>query len=118
MQESRWDIPLHVDDHEAVNIYIDIYAYYVESTSTEELWKFLHCVTGSSVVTYKGIEVCFNSMQGLARWPVAHACSCTMQFPVTYVTYLEFVNDIKSILMSNDDLTWIMDALGGLDMIC
>lgn len=84
---------------------------YVESMEPEELRRFLRFVTGSSTLTSVGINVCFNSLQGLARRPIAHTCSCTIELPVTYVTYLEFLNEFRGILMSGDDSTWIMDAL-------
>ena len=84
---------------------------YVESMEPEELRRFLRFVTGSSTLTCEGINVCFNSTQGLARRPIAHTCSCTVELPVTYVTYLEFLNEFRSILMSGDDSTWIMDSM-------
>ena len=65
----------------------------------------------SSTLTSEGINVCFNSMQGLAHRPIAHMCSCMIELPVTYVTYLEFLNEFRSILMSGDDFVWIMNAL-------
>lgn len=48
------------------------------------LRQLLRYVTGSSVCTGKGLKVTFNHLEGLARRPIAHACACTLELPVTY----------------------------------
>ena len=84
---------------------------YIESMSNEELRNFLRFVTGSSVLTSQGIKVNFNSLDGLARRPIAHTCDCTLELSMNYQTYLEFSNEFRGILLSDDPVAWIMDAL-------
>ena len=49
---------------------------YVGSLSKNKLSLFLRYVTGSTVCSQKGIQITFNKLEGLARRPIAHTCSC------------------------------------------
>lgn len=91
-----------------------VYGYlyqYISCMSAEELRRFLRFVTGSSALTGEGLNITFNSLQGISRRPIAHTCSNTLELPTSYSTYLDFVNEFRAILLSNDDLTWIMDSV-------
>ena len=57
---------------------------------TAELKLFLQFVTGSSVCIAPKITVTFNSVDGLARHPIAHTCDFTIELPITYVNYDDF----------------------------
>ena len=70
---------------------------YIGNLNTDELRLFMRFITGSSVCLGKEILVTFNSMSGLGRHPLAHACSCTIELPTTYATYPEFVHDFECI---------------------
>ena len=53
----------------------------------------------------------FNRLDGLARRPISHTCSCTRELSVTYSTFLEFEAAFRNILSSPEYITWIMDAV-------
>ena len=74
-----------------------------------EVRNFLRFVTGSSALVVDEIKVTFNGLSGLCRRPIAHTCSCTLELPASYSTYLEFAQEFDAILTS--ELSWIMDAL-------
>ena len=73
-----------------------------------EVRNFLRFVTGSSTLVDE-IKVTFNGLSGLSRRPIAHTCSCTLELPVSYATYLEFAQEFDAIFTR--ELSWIMDAL-------
>ena len=82
---------------------------YVGNMSVREVRHFLRFVTGSSALVVDEIRVTFNGLTGIARRPIAHTCSCTLELPVSYSTYLEFSQEFNAIL--NSELPWIMDVL-------
>ena len=52
---------------------------FVGSMDSDQLLKFLHFVTGSTVTpVVKGIKVCFNTTKGLSCVPTASTCSNTL----------------------------------------
>ena len=77
----------------------------------KELRQFLRFVTGSSVMITKSIKVHFNSLKGIiiARRPISHTCSCTLELPTSYVSFLEFEKEFSLVLASED--AWAMDAI-------
>ncbi len=77
--------------------------------TSEEVQRFLRFVTGSSVSVGKGISVTFNSLEGAARRPIAHTCSCELELSQNYSSSIEFATELKQIL--SNDLSWIMDAI-------
>ena len=79
----------------------------VGDMKAQELAAFLRFVTGSSVCLGKKITVLFSDLTGLARRPIVHTCDCLLELPVTYVSYLEFTAEFKSILCSAEH-TWCM----------
>lgn len=82
---------------------------YVGNMRNAEVRNFLRFVTGSSALVVDQIKLTFNGLSGLSRRPIAHTCSCTLELPVSYATYLEFAQEFDSIL--TNELSWIMDAL-------
>ena len=66
---------------------------YIGSMTQDELHKFLRFVTGSSIMP-TSLIVTFNSESGLACRPIGHTCSNTIELSSTYVTYLEFIEEI------------------------
>ena len=61
------------------------------------------------------IKVTFNSLDGFARIPFSHTCTCTFEISTTYITYPEFKEDF-SILLASDIVAggksfWAMDAV-------
>ena len=74
---------------------------------SQELAAFLRFVTGSSICLGKNITVSFSNLSGLARIPVVHTCDCLLELPVSYVSYLDFTAEFKSILCNNEH-TWCM----------
>jgi len=56
------------------------------------------------------IYVTFNNLHDFAKQPIAHtSCSCTVELPTSYATYLEFGQEFSRILSSK--AVWAMDAL-------
>ncbi len=75
----------------------------------DELSNFLRYVTGSCVPLEEPIKVSFNSLSGLARRPIAHMCACRLELSTTYITFIEFETEFKSVL--NSEYAWIMDSV-------
>ena len=84
---------------------------FIGNMKSEELRRFLRFVTGTSVLLPEGIIICFNSNSGLMRRPIVHTCSCSLELPTTYVSYLDFEHEFHTILSSDDEYTWMMDAV-------
>ena len=89
-----------------------VFEYLLQSIGTfqtEEQAKFLRFVTGSSVFIDRQILVTFNSLSGLARRPIAHCCSCTLELSSEYDSYFEFSQEMKMVV--NDQSAFIMNAM-------
>jgi len=76
----------------------------------EEVQKFLRFVTGSSVCISQSIKVTFNSLSGLARRPISHTCTSTLELSPSYVSYLDFSTEFSSVL-SQEDFCWKKDSM-------
>lgn len=87
---------------------------YIGNLRVAELERFLRFVCGSSVCPDE-INVTFNSVSGLARRPIGHTCSYTLELSTMYPSYLEFENELNQILAAahhdDADWTWRMDAV-------
>ena len=83
---------------------------YIGSMKAEELSLFLRFVTGSSVCSAQRISITFNSLSGLARRPISHTCSNTLELSTTYSTFPEFVAEFQAIL-TDPIVTWYMDGI-------
>ena len=84
---------------------------YIGNMKDDELQNFLRYVTGFSVVSTKAITVSFNALDGLARRPIGHTCTHTIELSTAYVSYMDFSTEFQSILCSNDEFVWMMDAI-------
>lgn len=82
---------------------------YIGNMRLDELRDFLRFVTGCSVCTAAGITVNFNALEGFARRPVVHTCSCTLELSTTYENYMEFASDFDTIIKNQE--YWQMDAI-------
>jgi len=82
---------------------------YVGNLSVTDARCFLRFTTGSSVCVTQPIYVVFNNLMGLARRPIGHTCSCTLEHSHSYATYLDFAQEFQTILSSDD--SWCMDAI-------
>lgn len=78
---------------------------YIGNLSKNKLALFLRYVTGSCVCTIGGVTVTFNALTGLGRRPIAHTCSCTLELPATYETYVEFESEMDNVLSNKDSFT-------------
>ena len=56
----------------------------VGNMKQDELSRFLRFVTGSSVVSEKRINIRFNKLEGIARRPITHTCSCLLELSTSY----------------------------------
>lgn len=83
---------------------------FVGNLTQSELCTFLRFITGSFVAGAGSIIITFNRLDGLARRPISHTCSCTLELPVTYSTFMEFDSEFRCVL-SNPDYSWRMDAV-------
>ena len=89
-----------------------IYGYLIQmigSMMQDDLRTLLRFITGSSVCLSKKISISFNSLSGFARRPIAHTCDCNLELSVSYVTYLEFVAELKTVLSTEE--CWYMDGI-------
>ena len=83
---------------------------YIGNMNNAEARRFLRYTTGSSVLISQRISVTFNGLTGLARRPIGHTCGCILELPSTYLSYVEFEDEFKSIL-SDDEYAWEMQAI-------
>ena len=85
---------------------------FVGSMNQDELRAFVRFVTGASVCMTQSIKVTFNGLDGLARRPIGHSCSSTLELSTTYATFPELVSEFRSVIShTHDNYNWIMDAL-------
>ena len=78
----------------------------------EDLRNFLRFVTGASVCVATKINIQFNHLSGFARRPISHTCDFTLDLPIEYSNYDDFLNDFKPILLdTKNEFTWLIDAL-------
>lgn len=82
---------------------------FIASLSQEDIRLFLRFCTGSTVCTGSDLQVSFNALEGLSRRPIAHTCEPSLELPVTYTTFPEFVTEFKAYLANEQ--SWIMDAI-------
>lgn len=82
---------------------------FIGNSKPELLRSFLRFVTGSSVLLSNKIKVTFNSLDGVARRPISHTCSGTLELPLSYFSYPDFEQEFSHVL--TDEMTWLMDAL-------
>ena len=85
----------------------EVWMRFVGNMTTDELHTFLRFVTGSFVISVPSIDVSFNTLDGLARRPIAHA---TLEIATTYCTFLEFVDEFRNVL-ADQYFSWRMDAM-------
>ena len=83
---------------------------YVGCMKINEAQRFLRFVTGSSVCLANVITVEFNGLSGLARRPIGHTCSSSLELSTNYDTYLDFAAEFNCVLNENNEYTWIMDS--------
>ena len=82
---------------------------FIGNLNHQDLRNFLRFVTGSSVVIDKKVSVTFNSLSGLARRPISHTCSCTLELSMTYLTCPDFAEEFLTVLRS--EVAWSMEAV-------
>ncbi len=83
---------------------------FIGNMTLEELRTFLRFVTGSFVISVTRIMVSFNNLDGLARRPISHTCSATLELPSTYRSLPEFISDFRAVL-SDPYYSWMMDSV-------
>ena len=82
---------------------------FLASMNEDMLRRFLHFVTGSSVFTANEITIICNISSGLARCPIGHICTYTLELPVSYETYGIFVCEFETVL-SDSQYAWRIDS--------
>ena len=90
-----------------------VYSYlveYVGQMKCDEVRRFLRFITGSTVCVSTSIKVNFNTLTGLARRPISHTCTCTLDLSTEYQSYYDFSSEFDCIL-SDNQYTWLMDAM-------
>ena len=83
---------------------------FVGNMTIEELRIFLRFVTGSFVVSIPAIYMAFNALDGLARRPISHTCSATLELSTAYSSNPEFSAEFQLVL-SDPYYSWRMDSL-------
>ena len=82
----------------------------IGNLQSKELQSFLRFVTGSSSLITNTILVQFNCLSGVARRPIAHTCSCSLELSVQYINYNDFAQEFFSILTGNQQV-WEMNSV-------
>ena len=82
---------------------------FIVSMNEDMLRRFLRFVTGSSVFTANEITIIYSNSSGLARCPIAHTCTYTLELPVSYETYGIFVCEFEAVL-SDSQYAWRIDS--------
>ena len=103
LQEPQMDIP----SKEEVWLYLQRF---IGNMTNDELRTLLRFVTGSFVISVSAIAVSFNNLDGLARRPIAHTCTGTLELSTTYNTFLEFESEFRAVL-AEPYFSWRMDAI-------
>ena len=80
----------------------------IRSFTDELLLKFLRFVGGSDTLNFAWITVQFVRLEGLSRRIISHTCTHTIDLPVNYVSYNEFLMELKNQLSSD---VWAMDIV-------
>ena len=79
----------------------------VGNLSFTDAQQFLRFTTGSSVCVTQPIHTVFNNLMGLARRPIGHTCSCTLELSQSYA--IDFAQEFQAVMSSDD--SWCMDAI-------
>ena len=103
LQEPQMDTPRK----EEVWLYL---RRFIGNMTNDELRTFLRFVTGSFVINVSLITTSFNNLDGLARRPIAHTCTGSLELSSTYNTFLEFESEFRAVL-ADPYFSWRMDAI-------
>lgn len=71
---------------------------FVKSLTDGALSAFLQFTTGSDIVICDSLEVTFVNVDGLARRPIAHTCTPSLELPSTYQSFNELSEEFSCIL--------------------
>ena len=71
---------------------------FVKSLTDGALSAFLQFTTGSDIIICDSLEVTFVSVDGLARRPIAHTCTPSLELPSTYQSFNELSEEFSSLL--------------------
>ena len=82
---------------------------FIGNITSQDLRNLLRFITGSSVMMNKEISISFNSIDGFARRPISHTCSCILELSTAYLSYPEFSEEFLNILRS--EVAWPMNGL-------
>ena len=82
----------------------------IGNMGTNDIRNFLRFTTGSSVCIADKISVAFNSSSDLARHPIAHTCSNTLELSASYINYHDFLTEWHAILSDTNEWKWHMDG--------
>ena len=83
---------------------------FIGNMRMDEIRRFLRFTTGSSVLITEKIVVTFNALSEISRRPIAHTCSCVLELPSTYQSFLDFEQEFAAVL-ADDDYSWDMLAI-------
>jgi len=81
---------------------------FVKELLPDKLRRFTRFCTGSDLLISHKITISFVNVTGLARRPVAHTCSCMLELPKQFDSYIQFRSEFNAILESN---YWEMDFI-------
>ena len=82
---------------------------FIGTMRADEVQRFLRFVTGSSVCLSGSITICFNTLSGFSRRPIAHTCARSLHLSSMYKTYIEFSDEFNKVLSSSE--CWRMDGI-------
>ena len=77
----------------------------------KELQHFLRFATGSSSLVTGSVTVEFNCLTGIARRPIAHTCSSSIELSSQYTNFEDFEGDFVPILQGLSPHVWEMNSV-------
>ena len=83
---------------------------FIANMRMDEIRRFLRFTTGSSVLIAEKIAVTFNALSEISHRPIAHTCSCVLELPSTYQSFLDFEQEFSAVL-ADDDYSWDLLAI-------
>ena len=91
---------------------LDYLKKFVKSFERKALSMFVRFCTGSDVITCDSIEICFSSLEGYQRRPVARTCIPILDLPTSYESYPALAEEFTNIMKESQ--AWSFDIISKL----
>ena len=77
---------------------LDYLKKFVNSLEGKALSMFLRFCTWSDVITCDSTRICFSSLEGLQRHPVARTCTPILELPTLYESFPALAEEFTNIM--------------------